>query len=50
MHEDLFMKKEKPNTTVFSFDLRNNPKETKYGSNTEAIKAMNQQQAVDYLP
>ena len=33
----------------FQFDLRNNPKETKYGSNTEAIKAMNQQQAVDYF-
>ena len=33
----------------FQFDLRNNPKETKYGSNTEAIKTMNQQQAVDYF-
>ncbi|MBF1294029.1 MAG: hypothetical protein HXM82_08375 [Neisseria sp.] len=29
----------------FQFDLRNNPKETKYGSDTAAIKAMNQQQA-----
>ena len=33
----------------FQFDLRNNPKETKYGSDTAAIKAMNQQQAVDYF-
>ena len=33
----------------FQFNLRNNPKETKYGSDTAAIKAMNQQQAVDYF-
>ena len=29
----------------FQFDLRNNSKETKYGSDTAAIKAINQQQA-----
>ena len=37
--------------TLYRVDLddKRNPKETKYGSDTAAIKAMNQQQAVDYF-